>query len=288
MSAAPLVISIDFEDFAHDLKRQLGIWETGPLRAEALWQSYEDIHSFLMEIGTTATFFCTGVIGQQMPDLIARIARDGNEVACHAFHHDNLDTKTPEAVEHALALAKDVLETAAGAPVSGFRAPNFRIDKVSPAQYHIVERLFTYDSSLCVASPADVSRFRQAMGLTRLKLLPIFRARPARLAPPLKLGGSYLKLFPLGVSERLLSKCDAAQMVPHVYVHPYEFARQGEYKLSAAELDALGRKTAAYWALRQHQWHTVGNQGLAQKLARLARGRRVLGSLRDNVDTLAA
>ena len=55
-----MFLSIDFEDFSHDFKRELGVWDTGPLRVDALWRSYEKIDAFLKAHGgpqgKTATF----------------------------------------------------------------------------------------------------------------------------------------------------------------------------------------------------------------------------------------
>lgn len=283
-----LFLSIDFEDFAHDLKRDLGLWETGPVRSDALWQSYEDIDAFLAANGARATFFCTGIVASQLPDLAARIVRDGHELACHYHFHDELRRDSAERVESNLMRAKDALETAGNAKVLGFRAPKFAIDKAGPDQYRTVERQFVYDSSLFVATPAEVAAFRQRMGLARLRILPIYSAPPLPGMPPLKLGGSYLKLFPGAIADRLLRGCEAAGMTPHIYLHPYEFATGGEYRLDAAERRPLGARAAAYWGLRQHQWHTVGNRTLPRKLGRIVAARPLLGRLYDNIDRLAA
>ncbi len=271
-------LSIDFEDFAHDLKRDLGLWDTGPLRVDALRRGYRAIADFLAEhcglkCGAKATFFCTGIIAEQVPDLIAQIAADGHEVACHFHFHDCLDRLSLPQIEAQFLRAKAALSAASGQPVHGFRAPKFRIDTSHPDQYRLVERLFRYDSSFCGASQDDVAAFRARMGLTRLQVLPIYRGRVAPGLPPLRFGGSYLKLFPAAVGRRLLRDCASGGMVPHIYLHPYEFLTGGDFMLSPAELAPLGARRAAYWGLRQRQWHQVGNAGLQAKLAALAGGR---------------
>lgn len=279
-------LSIDFEDFAHDLKRDLGLWETGPLRAEALWQSYRDIDAFLDGFGVRATFFTTGIVAAQMPDLVTQMAQDGHEIACHYYFHDELRKETAAQVEANLQKAKDALETASGQPVLGFRAPKFRIDTVAPDQYRAVERHFAYDSSLCVATPQNARAFAQQMGLTRLALLPIYSDAPYPGLPPLKLGGSYLKVFPMHVTRRQMDGCQAKGMVPHIYLHPYEFARQGEFWLDAAERAPLGRRRRLYWGLRQHQWHSIGNQSIGARLSTLFREWPLSGRLCDHLDLL--
>ncbi|TRD22058.1 polysaccharide deacetylase family protein [Palleronia caenipelagi] len=287
MTGGGLFLSIDFEDFAHDLKRDLGLWDTGPLRLDALWRCYEIIDRFLAGYSARATFFCTGVIADQAPDLVRRIAADGHEVACHYHFHDEMDRQETSETARSLARAKAALETAANTPVLGFRAPKFRIRKDDPAQYREVERLFAYDSSLCVATKAEVTAFRGRMGLTSLHILPIYSAPPTRSFPALNLGGTYLKLFPRVLTDRLITGAEAEGMVPHIYLHPYEFASEGEFLLSRNELSGLGQRKAAYWRLRQHQWNTVGNRSLLTKLKKICDSRPPRGRLCDHLSELA-
>ena len=64
-----MYVSIDFEDFFHDLKRGLGLWETGPIKIKELWEKYNIINEFLKTYGKNngkyATFFCTGVLAEK-------------------------------------------------------------------------------------------------------------------------------------------------------------------------------------------------------------------------------
>jgi len=278
-------LTVDFEEFAHDLKRDLGLWETGPLRVDALWSGYERIARFLARHGDAkATFFCTGIIAERAPDLVGRIAADGHEVACHYFFHDEMDRSSAEDVSRFAARAKEALEDAAGTEVLGFRAPKFRIERRDPAQYRAIARLFRYDSSWYGASPEEARAFLRRMGVDALALFPVFAAPPFRGAPPLRLGGSYLKLFPLGVAERWIARAEAAGQAPIVYVHPYELATEGDFLLDLAELAPLGAARAAYWWLRQNQWHRAGNGGFEAKLSALARAQGLRGRLRDHLD----
>lgn len=279
-----LLLSIDFEDFAHDLKRDLGLWQTGPLRVDALWRGYERIEAFLQGQGAArATFFCTGVVAEQVPDLLRRIARDGHEIACHYHFHDEMDRQGAAEVALFAARAKDALETAAGTELHGFRAPKFRIEKHDPAQYREIARLFAYDSSWFGPDREAARVFLSRLGCPGLRLFPIYAGRPLPGLPALRLGGSYLKLFPREIGQRLVSDCRAAGMTPHIYLHPYEFLSDGAFCLSRRELAPLGPRKAAYWHLRQAQWHRAGNAGLEDKLARLITPGRLLGRLQDNL-----
>lgn len=266
-----LILSIDFEDMAHDMKRDLGLWETGPIRAEALWQSYLDIDAFLRThgkaTGQKATFFCTGVIADQEPGLIAKIAADGHEIACHYHFHDRMDGQDIAVVDRMLGRAKSALEDASGTKVLGFRAPQFRIDRSGPSQYRTVMRHFEYDSSFPARTREEVSAFRAAMGLGDFPILPIYRGEI--MGRGFRLGGSYLKLFPGTLARRMITAAKNDGLIPHIYLHPYEFTASGSYRLSSSERRPLGMTRSLYWGVRQAQWHRAGNRGLPSKLARL-------------------
>ena len=64
-----MYLSIDFEDFNHDLKRSLGIWETGPLNKDLLWEKYFLINNFYKNCkskkGRFGTFFVLGLSHQR-------------------------------------------------------------------------------------------------------------------------------------------------------------------------------------------------------------------------------
>ena len=282
-----LFLSIDFEDFSHDLGRDLGLWKTRPLRIAALTRAYEAIERFLQAHGgARATFFCTGIIAQQAPELIAHIAAEGHEIACHHHFHDCIDQETPEAFAANLQKALSALRAASGQPVTGFRAPKFRIPQSRSAHYTLLAKHVEYDSSyLC--NTAEAARRFSASLAPPLKILPIFAARPRALTPKMRLGGTYLKLFSRATAARLITASTQAGLAPHIYLHPYEFVADQSFALSRAELAPLGPARAAYWHARQSQWHKIGNRSLPQKLSALLQNHTLGGRLDENLTRLA-
>ena len=73
----------------------------------------------------------------------------------------------------------------------------------------------------------------------------------------------------------------ARGLAPVFYMHPYELVSDGRFRLGLAQLRQLGPAQQAYWWLRQAQWHTVGNGGVHDKLARLASRFEHQGPMRD-------
>ncbi|MBA3325644.1 MAG: polysaccharide deacetylase family protein [Rhodobacteraceae bacterium] len=278
-------LSIDFEDIAHDFKREHGIAPDGPLREEALWAAYAAIETFLQRDlgGVRLTFFTTGIVAAKCPGVVARIAADGHEVACHYHFHDPARRDPPAVFEANLRRAIDALEAASGQKTLGFRAPRFSLEPADAAHFHAIERCLAYDSSLIIATAADLGAVRRRLGLTTLRLFPIARVKVAPGLPPVRSGGSYFKLFPVAVTLEAMDRAAAAGLAPMVYLHPYEFVADRSFHVQTREMAGLSRARRLYWALRQAQWHVVGNRGVTEKLRRIARDWRLGGRIRDRL-----
>lgn len=278
-----IFFSIDFEDFSHDLKRDLSIWETGLLREEALWKSYEQINNFLQYYNNVKiTFFCTGIIAQQIPDLIKKISQDGHEIGCHYFYHDEMNKQNSKEIEKYIVLAKEKLENASGTSVIGFRAPKFKIIKDNPIQYKILAKYYKYDSSWYGNNIEDLKNFLNKMKLPDFTIFPIFSDKIFPFLPNLKIGGSYLKLFPKIFTSKLIYRCIKNKFIPHIYMHPYEMTNNRDFFLSFDELDTEVL-TKFYWYIRQHQWHTFGNSSTNKKLNYIIGSKKILGKLSNNL-----
>ena len=276
-----MYLSIDFEDYYHDLKRGLGLSESGQTKSKQLWEKYENINDFLNKNGEDkgkyATFFCTGILAKKEPDLIKQIAKDGHEIACHYFYHDVLKNDSNEIVYRRLSEAKECLEEISNTSVKGFRAPYFLIDKEKNTQYKIVEKIFEYDSSFHCNNLIDLDRFIKKMNLDKLKIIPLYSSKI--FGKSLRLGGTYLKLFPLIYSQVMLKNNQESGMVSQVYMHPYEFDVATNFKVKYEELLPLGIFKAIYWSFRQNQWLLFNNSSSKRKLKKLIKNSKLEGKL---------
>jgi peptidoglycan-N-acetylglucosamine deacetylase len=100
--------------------------------------------------GVKATFFVTGKMAEQYPDMVRRILKDGHELGCHGYTHTRFDRMETEEARTALWQAGKVLKKFSKRLVS-FRAPNLQF----PEKYLklLEEEGFLYDSSLAAYKP---------------------------------------------------------------------------------------------------------------------------------------
>jgi peptidoglycan/xylan/chitin deacetylase (PgdA/CDA1 family) len=81
-------LTIDVEEHFHPNAMDEAVapdqWDALPHRVEANTHHVLDL---LSEHGVKATFFVLGWVAERWPRLVADIARQGHEVACHGFAH---------------------------------------------------------------------------------------------------------------------------------------------------------------------------------------------------------
>jgi len=96
-----------------------------------------------------STFFFTGQIAQQHPEIVKMILPYKHEVGCHGFSHEVNEAfdvlPFNEQVNH-LKKAKKILEDISGQEVISFRAPALRVNKETPRA--LMESGFLIDSSI--------------------------------------------------------------------------------------------------------------------------------------------
>jgi len=97
-----------------------------------------------------ATFFVTGIMTEQYPDLIRQVPEEGHELGCHGYTHALFDRMGKEEAKIDLKRTGNVLRQSEKRMVS-FRAPNLQF----PESYLelLEEEGFSYDSSLAAYKP---------------------------------------------------------------------------------------------------------------------------------------
>jgi len=276
-------LSIDFEDIAFDFKREFNIPQDGSLREDALWRAYGAIEDFCQRDlgGARLTFFTTGIVAEKCPRIVAHIAADGHEVACHYFWHDPVRDDVPEVFETNLIRAIDALEAAGGQKVLGFRAPRFSLEATDKAHFRVLEKHLAYDSSLTVADGGEAQGLRATTGVERLALFPVMRRKPAPGLPALRTGGAALKYAPPALTVASLRRAAEAGLAPQLYLHPYEFVADQSFRFPVTEMGDLALKRKLFLWARQTHCHVIGNASLPEKLRRIAAQVEIAGPMRE-------
>ncbi len=262
----PIFFTVDLEDFSFDLCRSIGTTAPPKLRYQELRQSYLNIKELLPnkgQPGSNITFFCTGVMADRYPKLIEEIAQDGHEIACHGNFHEKIFDKSAEEIYSSLCLAKQKLSEISQSKIRGFRAPYFSIEKNDFERLNVISRLFEYDSSLHFTSDSDFDNWKEQCQVDLLEF-PVPCQKSRLLNIQVKTGGSYLKLLPVSFVKNALNKSLQKNIMPILYLHPYETYYGYRLLLNWSELK--GARSRFYWYFRQLQWAGMFNWTQKQKL----------------------
>ena len=258
-------LTIDFEDFAHDYHRAIGSTANLKSREYALEMSYDSIMETLIrnEQKSVATFFCTGIVAKQHPNLIKKIHKDGHEIACHNYYHDDVNKLTPQEFEKKIILAIDTLTEITGESVLGFRAPRFSVSASDKQHLQIINKYFKYDSSLHFDT---LENFQSWAKSSELLEFPVGVTKKKHSGLLIKPGGSYFKLGTLSLINGTICELDRQNIMPIVYLHPYDLISDSSFALRWHEIKGISMIKRLYYFSRQSQWTLVGNHSVENKL----------------------
>lgn len=268
-----LYVSIDLEDYTHATARFLGVPERRD--PEAAWRGSETVRQALRDAGGEGrlTFFTTGQVARDQPDLIAELAAQGHEIGCHGDLHDDVTDMTRAEFRDDLGRARDAIESAANHRCLGFRAPNFSIDERTPWAHEVLaESGFLYDSSRVRESRITPGRLYDELALAdgrRLLEFPVFRGRLGGRLPVRVIGGTYFRLLPTNAILGLLRQAAAAGFTPLLYLHCADVDPRFQ-AVRMADMAGFAPWRRLLWAARQSQWR-LGTGNAAAKLAAVLR-----------------
>jgi polysaccharide deacetylase family protein (PEP-CTERM system associated) len=224
-------MTIDVEDYFHvsvfDGLIPRDRWEQLESRVVA---NTERLLAIFAEEGVTATFFVLGWVAERFPSLVSSIATLGHEVASHGYGHRLIYDQTPRAFRRDVRRAKDLLESAAGRRVLGFRAPSYSITPNTLWAIDVlIEEGYEYDTSIfpirhdrygIPVSPRHPYVLSRAGG--SIVEVPASTVRYGPLNLPAA-GGGYFRLLPYEWTRRGIARINGHEGRPAVfYLHPWE------------------------------------------------------------------
>lgn len=156
------VLSVDLEDWYHICGiEESSLQDSWKKYATRLERNTDKILHLLGKHNVQATFFTVGIIAENDPALIKKIANAGHELATHGFAHRRIFDMSPEEFEADLLRSKLAIEKASGKKVLGYRAPEWSLKKSNLWALDILKKHgFVYDASAVPLSHLGGKNFR--------------------------------------------------------------------------------------------------------------------------------
>lgn len=262
-------LTIDVEDY-HNVFARDWLHREGP-PTDAVVRNTRRLLSILAGHGVRATFFLLGEVAEAFPHLVREIVAGGHEVGAHGFQHTQVFKLTPEAFRADVGRARSAIETVAGVPVRGYRAPAFSIMPGTSWALDILAELgFRYDASVFPIAgrrygwpgfPPDIHEMVLPSGRRIIEApastVSVFGKRlPA-------CGGGYLRHFPGMVTRWAIRRIQRRRPVI-VYMHPYEI----DVSPPSPDMSSLAPEAASR-ADRFHRMQLRSRHTMERKIVRL-------------------
>ena len=225
----PNAMSVDVEDyfqvsaFENHVSRQ--DWADMPHR---LPRNIAKILEIFEQYEVTATFFTLGWVCEKHPSLVREIVDAGHELASHGHDHARIWSLGARKFRNDVEGTRKRLEDATGAPVAGYRAPSFSIDKRSLWAYEALrEAGYRYSSSVFPIRHdhygiPDAPRFPFRIEPAGMLEIPMSSISLMGRNWPCS-GGGYFRLMPFAYSRWATRRINRTDGMPTMfYFHPWE------------------------------------------------------------------
>ena len=183
------------------------------------------------ETGCKATFFVLGCIGEDYPDVVRAIARDGHDVASHGYGHQLAYKQTIEEFKADVKKSVDILEELTGANIIGYRAPSWSIVESNLHYLEALEEMgMKYDASIFPVktflygipnAPTEIHKPRVNGRELNLYEVPmsVMRLWGRNIGYS---GGFYFRFFPKWLIKSAIRSANRQGQSSIVYLHPRE------------------------------------------------------------------
>lgn len=239
------MLTFDIEEWFHANYDGLEDFAASKRRGSNFRAHMDTLLEMCRESGSKATFFTLGCIGEDYPDVVKAIVREGHDLASHGYGHQLAYKQTYDEFYADVKKSVDILEQLTGQKVLGYRAPSWSIVE---SNLHYLEALedmgLKYDASIfpvktflygIPTAPRDIHRpvvngreldlFEVPMSVMRMAGRNIGYS-----------GGFYFRFFPRFLIKQAIRSANRQGKNAIVYLHPREIdAHEHKLQLPAKE-----------------------------------------------------
>lgn len=224
--------TIDTEDWYH-ANFEEGLFSNDKNMISTVEANVERYLEIFSEYHVKATFFVLGVIVEQHPEMVRKIAQEGHEIASHGYDHQLVYKQTPQEFKDDVYKSKVLLEDLVGSEVIGYRAPSWSIVEESLWSLDILEELgFLYNSGVFPTKNflygiSYAPRYPHNASIYGKDSLKIITAPPGTRSIAGKnipfSGGAYFRLLPAWMIANFTDYVNNNENQPVIfYLHPRE------------------------------------------------------------------
>jgi polysaccharide deacetylase family protein (PEP-CTERM system associated) len=226
------VFSIDTEEWFH-ANYEDNLFSNDGNNVSLIENETDKLLEIFDENNVKATFFVLGIVAEEHPALLRKIAQEGHEIASHGYGHQLVYKQTQDEFKEDVRKSKHVIEDAIGEKIVGYRAPSWSITEQSLWALDILEELeFEYTSSIFPTKNylygiPYAPRFKHSCeiykkGFLKLINIPPTTYKVGNINIPFS-GGAYFRLLPCSLISNFTKTINEKERQPVIfYLHPRE------------------------------------------------------------------
>lgn len=224
------IFTLDVEDWFHILDLpSTPVLEEWPALQSDVVKNTRRMLAIFRQHEVRCTLFFLAWVAERWPELVKEAVADGHEIASHGYAHELVYTISEQRFYDDIRRAKDIIQSAGGVEVYGYRCPGFSVTVESPWFFDRVrEAGYRYDSSVWPGSRGHggLPNARPVPHIVTTKHgdLVEFPISMARIAGRRMyfFGGGYLRFFPYALIERKVREVLGEDRPAVFYLHPRE------------------------------------------------------------------
>ena len=225
------ILTVDLEDWfsVEALQRVIDRKQWSSLSA-TVEPATDKILTMFSRRGLKATFFVLGWIADQYPDLVARVAADGHEIACHSYYHRMVSSLSAEEFKADTSMSIKAIVKACGVRPLGYRSPSWGMRSNMKWAFEILAEFgFKYDASIFpirhdIYGDPGAPRRPYEISLdsgNKIYEIPASTVMIFGRRVPIA-GGGWLRQFPYWFTKWGIRRINRQNMPAVVYFHPWE------------------------------------------------------------------
>ena len=201
---------------------------------EQINESITPLLELLEKYKINATFFVSGAVAENNPDIIEKIDDLGHEIASHGYSHYSLDHIGKNNFQKQTVKINCLLKSIIKKKPIGFRAPFFSLNRSTSWALDVLKKNgYKYDSSLFPIKTgvygvdnvpnypyfidANLKKSKKSAILEYpIPTIKIFKA------PFIVCGGFYFRLYPFWFTKNLIRTLNRKNKKAVIYIHPWE------------------------------------------------------------------
>ena len=214
----PIYLTVDFEDYRYNFSRDF--LSIKKYYIDEVERQYWILRNIFKKINAKALFYIVGEVAEKLSEDLVNDINLNFDIGSHSLNHLKLLKMSEDEIYRDTKKSIELIEDKFLKKIEHYRAPYFSIDKNETNYYKAISKAgIKFSSSL----RQKKNNSKKVINLNEYGITEIpLRSIGFGLKRITVIGGSYFRLMPISLIEKLISDTIKLNFLPLIYIHNYE------------------------------------------------------------------